>query len=219
MQSASDVLVIGSRKRKGSTEPPEDDIKDADNDLSEAALADKLPPKSLRFLEDENGVPINAWKLQAIRSTQRRKWFQMIEDGTAPRSWAVFKGKAHAKYVEDMHAAHSLLALCDDHWKVDKLATIDYPRFYRDHVAPTKTVKTQGTPAPSASTSGKRRAQDLSQTAPRPIKKARGNDTLPAAKKSQDGTRDGSLSPSPLPSSSPSPSPSDELNGQGKWVQ
>ena len=86
------------------------------------------------FVEDEDGIPVDGYRVTAISNRFREVWRECHSRGIAPPTW----GKGSATFRDfvriQMYKYASELRLCEDHWKLDFLATMNYPGWYRKHV-------------------------------------------------------------------------------------
>ena len=82
------------------------------------------------FVEDENGVPVDGYRITAISNRLREIWRECHDKGIAPQTWG--KGTATFKdFVRIQIYTHAAeLRFCEDHWKLDMIATTNYPGWY-----------------------------------------------------------------------------------------
>ncbi|KAG6807409.1 hypothetical protein H0H92_007647, partial [Tricholoma furcatifolium] len=84
----------------------------------------------LRYIEDSNGKVVDGFMAQKIRKLARTIWQSFAESGILPSTWGKASREANHQYRKEMERAFPVLALCDDHWKVDTIATEAYPSWY-----------------------------------------------------------------------------------------
>ena len=86
------------------------------------------------FVEDENGIPVDGYRISAISSRLRETWRECHVKGIAPPTWG--KGTATFRDFVRLQIYHHSpeLRLCEDHWKLDMIATTNYPGWYAKNV-------------------------------------------------------------------------------------
>lgn len=85
--------------------------------------------KGLRYVEDENGEPIDRLRANAMRKHARGLWALMARKGCAPPTWGAIDAATHSHYHHDMAIAYPELAYCHDNWKSDQIAIETYPNW------------------------------------------------------------------------------------------
>ncbi|KAG6809263.1 hypothetical protein H0H92_000962 [Tricholoma furcatifolium] len=84
----------------------------------------------LRYVENEDGTVVDGYVAKQIRELARRIWQSFADNNMHPTTWGRASQAVMAGYREEMERAFPLLALCDNHWKVDNIATESYPSWY-----------------------------------------------------------------------------------------
>lgn len=140
-----------------------------DNEDDDEANEGAVDPNSkvIIWLENDRGVPVNKQRRSVIRKIFKEVFCQLELAGMDPVSWASASITAINYVREQMTASVPKLRLCANHWKIDKLATTQYPFFCRDTRGKNK-IKTE--PSDSAVSSG------MSTNAARCKKRGRGLD-------------------------------------------
>lgn len=89
---------------------------------------------TLRFIENENGSIIDGFRATALRRFARELWAGLNSVGKAPKTWGKVDAAVATQYRNEMERRFSELRLCDNSWKVDLLATLNYPSWYNNNV-------------------------------------------------------------------------------------
>ena len=96
---------------------------------------------TLRFIEDENGSIIDGFRASAMRRFARELWAGLNRVGKAPKSWGKVDAAVAAQYRNEMERKFSELRLCDNNWKADFIATLNYPSWYNNNVEKEENLK------------------------------------------------------------------------------
>ena len=89
---------------------------------------------TLRFVEDENGNVVDGFRASAMRRFARELWTSLNGIGKAPKTWGKVDATVATQYRNEMERRFSELRLCDNHWKADIIATLNYPSWYNNNV-------------------------------------------------------------------------------------
>lgn len=87
------------------------------------------------YIENADGSIIDGYVAAAIREKARSLWIQMVIDGTSPQSWTKVGEVAGTKFRTEMGQAFPQLRLCQNDWKVQRLAVQHYHTFDREGIA------------------------------------------------------------------------------------
>jgi hypothetical protein len=112
--------------------------------------------KTVQYIEDIEGNPVDGYKVRDIRSHARAIWVNFQTSGRAPSSWGKADAEVASVYRHEMCLKFFEFALCDNDWKADLLATESYPSWYCNHIKSNE-VKGESTD-PSLPIAFKRRA-------------------------------------------------------------
>ncbi|KAF8578874.1 hypothetical protein K439DRAFT_1620963 [Ramaria rubella] len=104
------------------------------------------------FVTNLNGVSISADEILAIHQTAYSIWRKLADIGCAPQTWGQNNHITIDYYRLHMYAAHPVLQLCHPHWKVNLIATEEYPAWYHNNKHTFKSVKHQNQTANSTKT-------------------------------------------------------------------
>ena len=104
----------------------------------------------MRYVEDEDGEPVDGNRAAAIRAIVRSFWITL--KGPLPSTWGLASAEIKEAYFEHMSTCHEL-NLCDQNWKAGQIATDYYPSWHNS-----KDSKEQG----EATTGLKRARSDTS---------------------------------------------------------
>jgi hypothetical protein len=128
-----------------------------------------------RFIEDEKGQTIDGHRARDIRAHARSIWIALADRKRAPATWGKADMETIRNYRHEMKAKFPELRLCDNDWKADLVATINYPSWRTNYIK-SNIVKeehpegdAQLAPPSQCSSSSKRSLQPLETV--RPAKK------------------------------------------------
>jgi hypothetical protein len=82
---------------------------------------------SMKFVEDENGNVIDGYRACSIRKFARSLWAGLSKAGKAPKSWGKVDAQTSSQFQTEMCRKFPELRLCEGNWKVDLIATMNYP--------------------------------------------------------------------------------------------
>ncbi len=83
------------------------------------------------FVETEDGNIVSETRMDDIRKYARNLWEIFLDEGTAPPRWGEAKPHISQRFRRLMCAQFPELRFCDNNWKVDHIATLHYPSWYR----------------------------------------------------------------------------------------
>jgi hypothetical protein len=89
---------------------------------------------SYGFVEDETGNPVSGFRISDITSQMREIWRELESKGMAPATWGKSNSTVRNFFRKRMYDLAPELRLCENNWKLDHLATLTYPGWYRKHV-------------------------------------------------------------------------------------
>jgi hypothetical protein len=69
-----------------------------------------------------------------MRRFARELWAGLNGIGKAPKTWGKVDAAVAAQYRNEMERKFAELRLCDNHWKSDFIATLNYPSWYNNNV-------------------------------------------------------------------------------------
>lgn len=98
------------------------------------SLISKGINKSVKYIEDTEGTPIDGYRLRDIRSHARALWATFQSLGRLPPSWGKADAEIARTYRREMRLKFPEFALCENDWKADFLATENYPSWFSTHV-------------------------------------------------------------------------------------
>jgi hypothetical protein len=105
---------------------------------------------TLRFIEDENGNIIDGFRATAMRRFARELWASLNSVGKAPKTWGKVDAAVAAQYRNEMERKFLELRLCDNSWKADFIATLNYPSWYNNNVEKEDLKRASIDPLPDA---------------------------------------------------------------------
>jgi len=117
--------------------------------LAHNVLKGKKDTTHVGFLEDENGAPITNGELKALRKTIRTAWNAIALAKQTPSTWSLMPPHALEYFRNTVYKTHRYLMLCNRDWKLDSIATLDYPSWIGHRKAliyitgPVSNVKTE----------------------------------------------------------------------------
>ena len=89
---------------------------------------------TLRFVKDENGSVIYGFRASAMRRFAHKLWAGLNSIGKAPKTWGKVNATVATQYQNEMEQKIFELHLCDNHWKADLIATLNYPSWYNNNI-------------------------------------------------------------------------------------
>ncbi|KIJ23358.1 hypothetical protein M422DRAFT_276082 [Sphaerobolus stellatus SS14] len=136
------------------------------------------PCKQELYLCHEDGASLSKLEASKIRATARSLWQSLLFAGVAPPYWGDADAECLKYFRHGMYNMHPLLALCDGHWKVNTLATHNYPSFIRDYLVDVESgdEEEEGDNEETQATASKKRVRSLSRIGNVPSKKHKTND-------------------------------------------
>jgi hypothetical protein len=105
---------------------------------------------SLKFVEDENGKVIDGFRATVMRRFARELWASLNNIGKAPKTWGRVDAAVAAQYRNEMERRFPELRLGDNHWKVDLIATLSYPSWYKNVEKEERSKRMSVDPLPDA---------------------------------------------------------------------
>jgi hypothetical protein len=96
-----------------------------------------------RYIEDTKGMAVDGDRMQSIRNTAHKIFFDLLGAKLAPRTWGVCGLGVAEAYNNEMAFQVPELRLCTDHWKAQKLATSLYPSWHNSHGPADEPVKVE----------------------------------------------------------------------------
>lgn len=91
------------------------------------------PACNLSFIEHEDGSPITDSEATQIRGTARSVFAQFMKDGTAPAKWGQISVLSQDFFFNVISERFPYIAMCEDMWKAQLLATLCYPSWHRNN--------------------------------------------------------------------------------------
>ncbi|KAF8572885.1 hypothetical protein K439DRAFT_1625466 [Ramaria rubella] len=91
------------------------------------------PSPSLTFITDARGTPVSQHTAMEMCAHCHSIWTHLAAKGLVPTTWSNAALDAIDYYRQEMLAKYPDLGLADDHWKVDQIATQNYPAWIRTH--------------------------------------------------------------------------------------
>jgi hypothetical protein len=92
----------------------------------------------MRYIEDKNGQMINGHRASAMRKLARSIWAALANARKAPAKWSQADIVVAQSYRREMRQHFPELQLCENDWKVDLIASDNYPSWYSHHIGPNK---------------------------------------------------------------------------------
>ena len=90
--------------------------------------------KTVKYIEDIEGNPVDGYKVRDIRDHARKIWANFQTVGRAPSSWGKADAETASVYRREMRSKFFEFALCENDWKADFLATESYSSWYSNHI-------------------------------------------------------------------------------------
>jgi hypothetical protein len=90
--------------------------------------------KTAKYIEDDSGNPVDGYKLKDMLTHMRSIWSSLLLLHRAPTTWGKADIETSRHFHREMRVKFPELALCENDWKADYLATTHYPSWYSNHV-------------------------------------------------------------------------------------
>lgn len=84
---------------------------------------------TMGFVEDIDGQAIDGHRASNIRKATRQIWEELAASGLAPKTWSKIGINALTRFRHQMYEQFPELTYCDNHWKLDRLATDTYSQW------------------------------------------------------------------------------------------
>ncbi|KAL1663486.1 hypothetical protein GGF50DRAFT_33651, partial [Schizophyllum commune] len=96
---------------------------------------EKESQMAYRFLEDEAGQCVEEQKLITMREVLYSLWHTLLQvPELLPEKWGKASFEVKMYVSATLEEAFVEFRFCDGHWKAQRLATLNYPWWYRKHV-------------------------------------------------------------------------------------
>ncbi|KAG6913863.1 hypothetical protein DXG01_003800, partial [Tephrocybe rancida] len=83
-----------------------------------------------RFIEDKDGNVVSGYVATQIHQHARALWNALVSRNAHPPSWGKATADVSHQYHDEMKFKFPVLAFCDNNWKVEQIATNNYPSWY-----------------------------------------------------------------------------------------
>lgn len=132
---------------------------------SAEGLGKKEGPSSVTFLEDVNGETLSKDVIKTLRKDLKSAFRELALKGIASKSWGKASMSAKKIVKDHMEANWAILRLAENGWKLEHLASLDYPGWMRTNLNEHgKLLSNPGSEGDSeTSTSRKRKGKDKSE--------------------------------------------------------
>jgi len=85
---------------------------------------------TMQYVELEDGTVISGDRATEIRKFARAIWVSVAKTGAPPSKWGQADIQTRQRYLSSMGSRFQELRFCDLEWKVDQIATDNYPSWY-----------------------------------------------------------------------------------------
>jgi hypothetical protein len=96
---------------------------------------------AMRYVEDENGEPVDGYLAQHIRTWARGIWIEIAEKGILRAKWGDMGVEDLKYYHREMRRKFPILALCENSWKADQIAIDNYSSWHTSYAPKHTSVK------------------------------------------------------------------------------
>lgn len=96
---------------------------------------------AMRYVEDENGEPVDGYLAQHIRTWARGIWIEIAEKGILRAKWGDMSVEDLKYYHREMRRKFPILALCENSWKADQIAIDNYSSWHTSYAPKHTSVK------------------------------------------------------------------------------
>ena len=86
------------------------------------------------FVEDSNGVVVDGFYISQLMGFMREVWLELLQKNLAPTTWGQGAATVCNFFQIEVYKHFPDLRLCENHWKVDYIATTNYPGWHRKFV-------------------------------------------------------------------------------------
>ena len=87
------------------------------------------------FLQPADGKTVDGHTVSRMWTATKAIWTTMLEKyKMLALSWMNISPTQQMEFYLQIEAKFPFLQLCEDHYKAQKIGTIDYPHFYKNHV-------------------------------------------------------------------------------------
>ena len=93
------------------------------------------------YIENENGQPVDGYRLSSIRQLAHAVWVKFAEMGMAPVFWGKASLTLTNEYKSEMCRRFPEFCVCENDWKLQQLATTDYPSWHSNYFGDTMDSK------------------------------------------------------------------------------
>lgn len=83
------------------------------------------------FVETEDGNTVSESRLDDMRKHARVLWDDFLGEGAAPPKWGEATTQIRDRYCRSMCDKFPELRFCDKDWKAERIATLNYPSWYK----------------------------------------------------------------------------------------
>jgi hypothetical protein len=85
---------------------------------------------TMKYVELEDGTVISGDRANEIRKFARAIWVSVSKTGTQPSKWGQADIQTRQQYLSAMGSRFPELRFCDLDWKIEQIATDNYPSWY-----------------------------------------------------------------------------------------
>lgn len=96
---------------------------------------------AMRYVEDENGEPVDGYLAQHIRTWARGIWIEIAEKGILRAKWGDMSVEDLKYYHREMRRKFPILALCENSWKADQIAIDNYSSWHTSYAPKHNSIK------------------------------------------------------------------------------
>jgi hypothetical protein len=135
---------------------------------------------SMKFVEDENGNVIDGYRASSIRKLARSLWAGLSKAGKAPKSWGKVDAQTSSQFQIEMCRKFPELRLCEGNWKVDLIATMNYPSWFSNQAKEKEENRKRAYAGPLPDSKRPKPASSIALRAQTPADHATDDGPLPA---------------------------------------
>jgi hypothetical protein len=85
---------------------------------------------TMQYVELEDGTVISGDRATEMRKFARAIWVSFSKTGVPPSKWGQADIQTRQQYLSEMGSCFPELRYCDLEWKIDQIATNNYPSWY-----------------------------------------------------------------------------------------
>ena len=95
------------------------------------------------FVENEDGTPVDGFRISGITNQMREIWRECHSQGIVPVTWGKGTSSFKTFFRLQMYGYAPELRLCEDNWKLEQIATVNYSGWYQKNILGEENMKSE----------------------------------------------------------------------------